>query len=181
MAHATQKDKSHYLPGQTKELDENASDGQALKIFYTTLYKEKPQSELAAKWLLQHGLHDDKETAAKLAKRFGAKCNGDTKPRPPPKRKASDDDFAPSKPKPPPAKKPALKRIAPEPDSSEDDFEPAKAKKPPAAPPKPKSTVAPPPKLPPKPTPPKPKPKLPVPSLGDSSDEDVPLAQRVGR
>ena len=67
MAPATQKDKSHYLPGQTKELDENASDGQALKIFYTTLYKEKPQSELAAKWLLQHGLHDDKETALKAA------------------------------------------------------------------------------------------------------------------
>ena len=48
--------KEDWLPGQTKELSESAADTEALKCFYETLYEQRPDSEMAAKFLLQHGL-----------------------------------------------------------------------------------------------------------------------------
>ena len=64
--------KEDFLPGQTKELDPNGADTEALTIFYTTLYQQKPESELAAKTLLQFGLlPGGEEEAKKLMKKLG--------------------------------------------------------------------------------------------------------------
>ena len=51
--------KKFELPGQTKDLNMDASDSAALKIFYESLYKQKPESEMAQKFLLQHGLLEE--------------------------------------------------------------------------------------------------------------------------
>jgi hypothetical protein len=60
------------LPGQTKSLDPNAADTDALTLFYESLHKQRPDSEMASRWLLQYGLlpHDE---AAKLHKELGGK------------------------------------------------------------------------------------------------------------
>ena len=44
------------LPGHTKTLSENATDSEALRIFYTSLYEQRPDSEMAQRFLVQHGL-----------------------------------------------------------------------------------------------------------------------------
>jgi hypothetical protein len=147
--------KEDFLPGQTKELNPNAPDTEALVTFYETLYQQRPDSEMAARFLLQHGLLPEDE-AKKLVKKFGVKkggggssSSGGAKAKP----KASDDDFQ-SKPKPKP-KKPPIKKL-PADDSSDEEFveQKAKAKAKPA---------------------PKRKPSLPA---DDSSDDDVPLQQK---
>ena len=43
------------MPGQTKELNPVAPDAEALKIFYKTLHEQRPNSEMAQRFLLQHG------------------------------------------------------------------------------------------------------------------------------
>uniref|UniRef100_A0A7S0IRY2 Uncharacterized protein n=1 Tax=Calcidiscus leptoporus TaxID=127549 RepID=A0A7S0IRY2_9EUKA len=86
--------KKFEMPGQTKELDSNAPDSTALKIFYSTLHTQRPESELASRWLLQHGLleHDEAERQCKLLK---------VAPKKPPsvKRQANDEDDFESAPK----------------------------------------------------------------------------------
>uniref|UniRef100_A0A7S4BHQ1 Uncharacterized protein n=1 Tax=Chrysotila carterae TaxID=13221 RepID=A0A7S4BHQ1_CHRCT len=60
--------KKFEMPGQTKELDMSAADAEALRIFYSTLHTQRPESEMASKWLLQHGLleRDEAEQLSKL-------------------------------------------------------------------------------------------------------------------
>ena len=41
------------LPGQTKMLDPGAADTDALICFYSTLHQQRPESEMASRWLLQ--------------------------------------------------------------------------------------------------------------------------------
>ena len=93
------------MPGQTKALDEKAADAEALKIFYTTLYQQRPDSEMAPRWLLQHGLLE-RDVAEKLCKTLkketkGASSSGSKhappkkKPKPPaPKRTVMYDDSS---------------------------------------------------------------------------------------
>lgn len=45
-----------YKPGQTKELNANAADTEALTCFYETLYQQRPDSKMAADFLVKHGL-----------------------------------------------------------------------------------------------------------------------------
>ena len=68
-------DGEDYKPGQTKELNPNAADTEALTTFYTTLYEQKPDSKIAAEFLLRHGLlsHDE---AADLNKKMGKSAGG---------------------------------------------------------------------------------------------------------
>mmetsp|Transcript_20209 Transcript_20209/g.61523 ORF Transcript_20209/g.61523 Transcript_20209/m.61523 type:complete len:170 (+) Transcript_20209:121-630(+) len=162
--------KSFEKPGQTMEHDESTPDGPALKIFYETLLQQRPESAMAAEWLLKRGLLED-DLAKSWLKKLGKdkKTTGATKPAP--KRKASADDFE-SKPKAKgrgkamtkkgaaakgaAAKKPGRKKAKPERDSS--DEEPFEEKPKPATrkPPAKRAAAAP-----------------------DSSDEDeTPLSQR---
>ena len=62
--------KEDFKPGQTKELDPNAADTEALTTFYETLYEQRPDSEMAARWLLQHGLLPE-DDIAKVLKKYG--------------------------------------------------------------------------------------------------------------
>lgn len=48
-------------PGQTMEHDETQPDGPAGKIFYETLMQQRPDSAMAAEWLLKRGLLEDKD------------------------------------------------------------------------------------------------------------------------
>ena len=66
------------LPGQTKALDPNATDTDALTLFYESLHKQRPDSEMASRWLLQYGLLLEDE-AAKLHKLLGGKATKATK------------------------------------------------------------------------------------------------------
>ena len=84
--------KEDFLPGQTKELAENAADTEALTIFYTTLYQQRPDSEMAAKFLLQHGLLEEDE-ATRLVKKFG-KSGGSSKAASKPKPKVQDASLS---------------------------------------------------------------------------------------
>ena len=46
------------MPGQTKELDMgtvNSASNEANLTFYETLHQQRPKSEMAIRWLLQHG------------------------------------------------------------------------------------------------------------------------------
>ena len=109
------------LPGQKKKIDPNAQDGEALKLFYTTLHQQRPDSEMAQRFMMEHGLLEEAEAAAifkKLGKPGAAKKSGGGGGA---KRSKKDDDFAdpPKKKKPPPPKK----KVAVEPDSSEEEFE----------------------------------------------------------
>lgn len=150
------------LPGQKKKIDPNAQDGEALKLFYTTLHQQRPDSEMAQRFMMEHGLLEEAEAAAifkKLGKPGAAKKSGGGGGA---KRSKKDDDFAdpPKKKKPPPPKK----KVTVEPDSSEEEFEekPKKAAaKKPAAPAK------------------KPPPKKVAAEPDSSDEEDAPLSQRA--
>ena len=151
------------LPGQKKKIDPNAQDGEALKLFYTTLHQQRPDSEMAQRFMMEHGLLEEAEAAAifkKLGKPGAAKKSGGGGGA---KRSKKDDDFAdpPKKKKPPPPKK----KVTVEPDSSEEEFEEkpkkAAAKKKPAAPAK------------------KPPPKKVAAEPDSSDEEDAPLSQRA--
>ena len=48
--------KEDFKPGQTKSLSANAADTDGVTLFYQSLYKQRPDSEMAQRWLLQHGL-----------------------------------------------------------------------------------------------------------------------------
>ena len=64
-----------YKPGQTKELNPNSADTEGLTIFYTSLYQQRPDSKMAAEFLLKHGLLEWDEAEAlhkKLGKAAGA-------------------------------------------------------------------------------------------------------------
>ena len=70
-----------------QELNPTAPDTEALTTFYTTLYQQRPNSEMAAKFLLQHGLLPGGEDEAKrLVKKFG-KAGSSSKSAAPAKRK----------------------------------------------------------------------------------------------
>ena len=151
------------LPGQKKKIDPNAQDGEALKLFYTTLHQQRPDSEMAQRFMMEHGLLEEAEAAAifkKLGKPGAAKKSGGGGGA---KRSKKDDDFAdpPKKKEPPPPKK----KVTVEPDSSEEEFEEkpkkAAAKKKPAAPAK------------------KPPPKKVAAEPDSSDEEDAPLSQRA--
>ena len=62
--------KDEFKLGQTKELNPTAADSEALTTFYSTLYKQRPDSEMAARFLLQHGLLPD-EDLQKVYKKYG--------------------------------------------------------------------------------------------------------------
>ena len=58
MTEEKKKAKTFELPGQTKELDmgtANIASNEASLIFYETLHTQRPLSEMAIRWLLQHG------------------------------------------------------------------------------------------------------------------------------
>lgn len=143
--------KEDFLPGQTKELDPNAADTEALTNFYQSLLRQRPESEMAQRWLLQYGLLPGGEDEAKaMIKKLGksAPSSKPTAAKKPSKPAANDDDFeskpkgkAPAK-KPPPSKSKAT--IAKE-DSSDEEFE---EKKKPAATKKPAASSKPPAKRP---------------------------------
>ena len=85
-------------PGQTKTLDPNAADTESLTTFYETLYEARPDSEMAARFLVQYGLLDEDE-ASRLCKKYGiakkggkaAASSGGSKPKS--KKGGDDDDF----------------------------------------------------------------------------------------
>jgi hypothetical protein len=67
------KKKTFELPGQTKELDmstANMASNEASLIFYETLHAQRPKSDMATRWLLQHGKLPMDE-ATREAKRLG--------------------------------------------------------------------------------------------------------------
>ena len=117
--------KEDFKPGQTKELNPNAPDTEALTIFYETLYQQRPDSEMAQRFLVQHGLLPEDE-AKKLVKVLGVKAKsssgggssggGKTK-----KPAADDDDDFTSKPKAKAKSKPPPKKIAQDDDSSDEE------------------------------------------------------------
>ena len=93
--------KEDFLPGQTKELDPNAADTEALTNFYQSLLRQRPESEMAQRWLLQYGLLPGGEDEAKaMIKKLGqsAPSSKPTAAKKPSKPAANDDDFE-SKPK----------------------------------------------------------------------------------
>jgi len=55
--------------GQKKD---TPSEVAGIYIFYNTLYKEQPDSEMAEKWLMEHGCFDD-EKQAELFEKYGKK------------------------------------------------------------------------------------------------------------
>ena len=74
------KVKKFDMPGQTKELDMSAAGSAASEAsltFYQTLHEQRPDSEMAMRWLLQHGQLPEDEAKA-VAKRLGK----DKKPHP---------------------------------------------------------------------------------------------------
>jgi hypothetical protein len=71
--------------GQTMEHDETTPDGPAVKIFYETLLQQRPDSAMAAEWLLKRGLLVD-DVAQTWLKKLGNK-KGSTASKPAPKRK----------------------------------------------------------------------------------------------
>jgi len=178
-ANEAKERKKFELPGQTKELNMDAVDSQALKTFYESLYKQIPDSEMAKKFLLQHGLLE-KGDAEKVYKQLN---NGKKQPAksssPAAKRKANDDDDFAKKPKkaapakkPPAMKPPPQKKVV---DSSDEEEEFISKKKPAAkAAPKPAAKADPKPAA-------KPAAKPAVKADPDSSDDedDRPLSQRV--
>ncbi|KAL1530417.1 hypothetical protein AB1Y20_001322 [Prymnesium parvum] len=159
------------LPGQTKALDPNAADTDALTLFYKSLHEQRPESEMASRWLLQHGLLPEEE-AARLVKLYGkgtsSKGNGAAKS--PTKRKAPDVKKAKASAAKAPARKKASqgKDSSSEDSSSEEEVLPAKSSR--SLNPKGK-------KAPEAQKAAQPRPKKPA---MDSSDEDVPLSQKRG-
>mmetsp|Transcript_5420 Transcript_5420/g.10659 ORF Transcript_5420/g.10659 Transcript_5420/m.10659 type:complete len:180 (+) Transcript_5420:121-660(+) len=165
------KTKTFDMPGQTKELDmstANSASSEASLIFYETLHAQRPDSEMAIRWLLQHGklpLDEAKLWSKKLGKDKKTTAVAASSKQ---KLKADDDDFAKR-----PAAKKAKKAVKPEPDSSDDDADDFKKPKPAPKKPAAKKPAA-------KPAPKKPAPKPKVKHDDSSSDEeDRPLSQRA--
>jgi len=48
------------MPGQRYPTPE---EGDSLRIFYESLYRQRPESRLAEKWLLEHGLYESYDKA----------------------------------------------------------------------------------------------------------------------
>ena len=71
---AEKKAKTFEMPGQTKELDmgtANSASSEASLVFYETLHEQRPKSEMAIRWLLQHGklpLEEAKKWSKQLGK-----------------------------------------------------------------------------------------------------------------
>lgn len=161
---STTMGKEDFKLGQTKELNPTAPDTEALTTFYTTLYQQRPDSEMAARFLMQHGLLPDEDLKA-VFKKYGkgsssSSKSGGSSSQVKKKPAANDDDDFQKKPakKAPAPKKPPTKRTV-EPDSSDEEFT-AKA------PPK-KAAAKPPPK------------KPVVANDDDSSEDDQPLAKKA--
>ena len=75
--------KTFEKPGQTIDFDETTPDGPALKIFYETLMQQRPDSAMAAEWLLKRGMLEDDDAQAWL-KKLGKSAktgSGASKPR----------------------------------------------------------------------------------------------------
>lgn len=66
-------------PGQTKTLPPNATDTEALISFYQSLHEQRPNSEMAQRFLMVHGLFEDDEEAARVAKKLGKAAKAATK------------------------------------------------------------------------------------------------------
>ena len=121
LPHAAPNSPRPSLAISVQELAQNAADTEALTTFYTSLYEQRPDSEMAARFLLQHGLlPGGEEEALKLQKKFGkagaGKAASTAASKSAPKRKAKDDDDDFEKPakKKAPAKKPPAKKMAPD-------------------------------------------------------------------
>ena len=114
-----------YKPGQTKELNMEAADTEALITFYETLYEQRPDSRMAQEFMVKHGLleWDEAEKVNKKLLKGGGKSSGGGGSSSKSKAKANDDDdFQKSKSKgkgKAPAKKPSPKPSIPQEDSSD--------------------------------------------------------------
>eukprot|EP00353_Schmidingerella_taraikaensis_P019330 CAMPEP_0185603460 /NCGR_PEP_ID=MMETSP0436-20130131/2496_1 /TAXON_ID=626734 ORGANISM="Favella taraikaensis, Strain Fe Narragansett Bay" /NCGR_SAMPLE_ID=MMETSP0436 /ASSEMBLY_ACC=CAM_ASM_000390 /LENGTH=55 /DNA_ID=CAMNT_0028233945 /DNA_START=296 /DNA_END=460 /DNA_ORIENTATION=+ len=53
------------MPGQRYA---TPAEGDSLRIFYETLRKQRPESKLAQKWVLEHGLCESNDEANKVLK-----------------------------------------------------------------------------------------------------------------
>jgi len=78
--------KAYDKPGQTMEHDEATPDGPAVKIFYETLWQQRPDSAMAAEWMLKRGLLED-DVAKVWAKTLGKDKKSSGASKPPAKRK----------------------------------------------------------------------------------------------
>lgn len=78
--------KTFEKPGQTMEHDETTADGPAVKIFYETLLQQRPDSAMAAEWLMKRGLLKD-DVAKTWLKQLGKDKKGLTASKPALKRK----------------------------------------------------------------------------------------------
>ena len=58
------------LPGQTKKLDYKAAETEAIVTFYSSLHKQRPDSEMAQRFMVQHGLLPADEALA-ICERLG--------------------------------------------------------------------------------------------------------------
>lgn len=66
---AKREKKVYDLPGQTKE---TPVETDPLRMFYSSLLEQRPESEMAEKWCLQHGLID-KARVEEVAKKYARK------------------------------------------------------------------------------------------------------------
>ena len=53
------------MPGQRFTTPE---EGDSLRIFYESLRKQRPESKLAQRWILEHGLCESNDEATQLLK-----------------------------------------------------------------------------------------------------------------
>lgn len=83
------------LCGQTKTLDYNATDTESILIFYKTLYEQNPDSEMAQRFLVQHGLLPEEE-AVVICEKLGINKKSN-EPKPKSKRGAGRTKSRPSK------------------------------------------------------------------------------------
>jgi hypothetical protein len=79
--------KTFEKPGQTMEHDETTPDGPGVKIFYETLLQQRPDSAMAAEWLLKRGLLED-DVAKMWLNQLGKDKKALPASKPAPKRKA---------------------------------------------------------------------------------------------
>ena len=68
---ATLERASLSLIARARRSTRTQAESESLRIFYTTLYEQRPDSEIAPVWLMQHGLLPEEEAAA-LFKKVGA-------------------------------------------------------------------------------------------------------------
>ena len=112
--------KEYPLPGQKRDTPE---EGDSLRKFYTSLRKQKPESEMAEVWLMEHGLLPEEEAHdayKRMLKRKGKtapakKSGGGSASKPRPKTPAS------AKPKPKPKAATGAKRKIDDDDDDSDD------------------------------------------------------------